>query len=535
MSIPEIVHKEDLTVLMAQNDAARSDPALYGKLIRLEQLPERIEWTAEMPTLMRKPETVGILQFQTAGIRRLKTTLDISEKIFSFIGDNVAELLFQPFSNGGYFIIAGGAVCDTLIGTRINDVDIFAINVDPLEAEKRMQDIADYILKGGNRYCGIVTYRTPNCITLLYNDVGESKRTELQLITRCYTSCAEVLYGFDIAPAAALLRRESDVMCVEMTPLAAFAYRTNSFPLDLERRRASFETRINKYHHIKNFNVIFPELAPTALDCNEFFIYRLSFNEVRITGTGLQFNAIMGVTSGNPPEFRKFRNHGSPCVEVGPDEINDNEHQSTVYGSLPYHHIEDLVMFNVAKITRGSNYLVSARNPSGKCPLAWEVFVAQDIPREQYWEYAPVDIVQELFSLSRPVTLLIAIIARKIIRIIGSNLCCIKESTRYFNDKDIVGRIAHIKHEFVFSGCDHATDSENIRRQIVDIACEIGDTVAQRARAIKQSFVWKKSTDQTTLHVAAPLFEMSYVTPQDYYGAHYLPAEGALVKSAAKL
>lgn len=261
---------------------------------------------------------------------------------------------------GAGFVVAGGSVCDMLTGALFapdrfapieqlygsnevsnNDFDLFAPGMCPEEAEAKFFDLMPRLAKlYSTETCAVfpVIYRTINCITALLKIDGGDNCIELQLITRKYTSVAEVIYSFDLAPSAVAW----DGQNIWMTSAAVYAHRVGVFELDLSKRRRSFEDRIVKYVSRKRFGVVLPNLKI------EFSSYRyIGLPHLGLSVNDVYGNNIMlsqrGISA--PSRYRSVTLH-------------DLEEDRRVYGALPYLSSQDLAEHNIRRLLKGDTYLV---------------------------------------------------------------------------------------------------------------------------------------------------------------------------------
>lgn len=526
------INKEGLLALLEQNDQGRQ--GYNDTLISVSELPAEITWLDEMPTLNYIDHCSCI-----------PTAVDVVGAIKNYFRNYRYEDVGECFMNllkpigDGQFIIAGGSISDILRtkdcvhceygDTEINDFDVFAVNLTPEVAEDRiMQFIRDVGDRGEER--SMTVYRTPGCITVI---LGMDCAIEIQFITRTYSSIAQVLYGFDIAPAAVALTHRGKKWDIVMTLLAGFAYKTNAFPVDLTRRRASFEMRIRKYLTVKCFDVIFPHLDPAALRERQLNFSKFKLCNIKIT-KGMTFDA----------------NYTTPELE--------KDALTSIYGAIPYNNNHNVIMFNVFKIMNGYDYLVSTYYDDGVDPTSnWRVFIDSQKRDESESElFAASDDSDEASeksshaadadSIAADEPVLVAAIAHTIV-VALKFANSIRNLVRLFKDADIVQRIIAVAFNYEIN-----KDFAQYSKSIVEVSREIAEIVTMRSAKIEQKFTWRKCTDWTTLaasvddaaaaddaadavasSAAANQFELKYIDPEAYYGQYYLPDE-TLTKSALK-
>lgn len=487
--IPEIVDGAALRRMMQNNDYSRNYPTEAAALINYENITTAsCRWTGEYPTLV-SPDTLARPE--------LAPVDQIYRQILAVGPRHRLDDLLRP-ENGGRFVIAGGSICNNIQGIRnITDYDIFAVNMSAEDAERRISAFV------ANDEASASIFRTPNCITVI---LGNGRvLEEFQFITRTYKNVAEVLYGFDIAPSAVALSMDEDGdIKIEMTELAAFAHLSGCFPIDLERRRLCFESRIQKYYYDKRFSVIFPDLAALALTKNSFDIHTMYFNEVAKAENNF-FTA------------RRF------CIvenQRGVDLADE-----TVYGELPYYSREKIILYNVGKLMLRNAYLVSTINRGRHAHNTftmndWETLIGNDGELEE--------ILCDYFMMKG------------------------RTEAEYIHGIYLILRDNEEFNEIVRISATGVKTRAEIRDDFRKIAETIAATVRERSSDLKPKFHWKAANEGTRLKedVAAypstgseedatapalnvPIFEMKYIEPAAYYGEHY-SGDDMLVKCASK-
>lgn len=490
--LPAQINNNELFALMADKS-----------LMRLSDLPAKVEWIGDMPTLVR-----GVIWYYSKSME-----IVIGEFFEQF---HILSPLFRQFLEDEHFIVAGESICDRVRGGRAYSppIEIFTVGLGP-EAEARImafiRDVRNYIADSAGRF-NLSIYRTPECIIML---VGPNN-LEIRFITRTYESVAQVIHSFDIAPAAIALVNTGGEFNVLMTPLAGFALKTNSFPVDPTRQHASFETRIKLYNCVKDFNIIFPHMDPAALSNLHVRFNKFTLNRIK-PGVGAEFSAY-------------YRLNTSTNAFMEADiymNINTSVHVDT---SITYKSDTNICLFNVIQLMNERDWLISECDWLISSTPNWQIFLNPKTVDAKSYDYlavaksdfataasdfatAKLDFATAKSDFATPISkesALVHLIAHHIRRS-SRHRDSIKQM---FGDDGLVERIMTLNREFE---CHKQFDCDSL-----EIAREIASIVTARAE-IGQRFTWGEYKDK-----------LECADLRDYYGSYYRP-ETTLVKSAAKL
>lgn len=419
-------------------------------------------------------------------------------------------------------MLAGGAVCDVLRGREPGDLDLFAVGLTVEEAESLVRAFIELLAQQEapmHKYSGTGThvlsfaqYRTSNCITVRAKITREGRRydakdIEFQFITRLYATVPEVIHGFDIAPCAVAW----DGRRVVYTELARFAHMTGVFPLELGKRRASYERRLKKYVMRKGFGLILPDLDLAAFaEGKEELAYlhtgykrrqphggfEVTWNESG-AAAAVWYDAKAVLEDKDVPLPGAKKPDADPCAE---DDLY-------VYGRIPYLDQEGLMLFNARKLLESKTYLVCAPVVGGD----WEVYLGPRLEETLLQLYHSRAHEGKLLGLER---------------------------LRVFTlPEDFMGVAEALLRKAL------GRELPDDERKLAAAAKRVAAEVRARAKAVTTTFGWKASTQGTLLaprkggaagaEEAEPLFPMSAVDPGVWYGAG-LYAPPVLMKSALK-
>lgn len=179
--------------------------------------------------------------------------------------------LLQGFDRKG-MIAAGGAVCQALHQTpkwQYNDLDFFLVGLTEEEAKNKINALADhlYLNQIHNRSAGgrqLMVQRTQRCITFgIISRNGLLISTPIQVVLRLFSTISEVLHCFDLGSSAIA----DDGTNLYFSSLGKFAQEIGYNILDLSRRQASYEYRIQKYMN-RGFGLIVPDLDLIQIACD---------------------------------------------------------------------------------------------------------------------------------------------------------------------------------------------------------------------------------------------------------------------------
>jgi hypothetical protein len=159
-------------------------------------------------------------------------------------------------------VLAGGAVSAIFLrGDKearlgaYSDFDCFLVGHKTDDAARAAVDaLAGHL---GAEWGRMDVYRTVNCVTFV---AGQGGYRPVQVILRRYSTCAEVIHGFDIGACAFLWDGES----LSMTAMGKFAAVYGANILNLQARRVSYENRIGRYFD-RGFDLVLPQLDVIAL------------------------------------------------------------------------------------------------------------------------------------------------------------------------------------------------------------------------------------------------------------------------------
>ena len=175
------------------------------------------------------------------------------------------------------FVLAGGFIHSTIIdqnGESMEfdnshyvkcDIDCFAIGLDEVTAENNINRWYSRIEKHPPPGSKTIIRRTHNTNTVLV--VFETYEIVVQFITKSYRGLSSLLHNFDISVSAIAMDRTQ----IYMTNLCSLSCRAGVVPVELAKRRSTYEMRITKYLNKWNsssnlkFSYVFQDLANIQL------------------------------------------------------------------------------------------------------------------------------------------------------------------------------------------------------------------------------------------------------------------------------
>jgi hypothetical protein len=171
---------------------------------------------------------------------------------FSRVTEKLSQF-FRHFGLKDCAVIAGGAVCRSLIGSQIPDFDIFFYGITPAQATEK---VAEFI-RACSSDSSVDVIRSANSITV--KNLAHS--VKYQIILRIYKTKAEILKGFDLQASQVLYDGEK----ILMTPACRYAFDHMLNIIDFERMSPSYEFRLWKYQSI-GFAVYIPDFDSSKVN-----------------------------------------------------------------------------------------------------------------------------------------------------------------------------------------------------------------------------------------------------------------------------
>nr|QQV29317.1 hypothetical protein K-LCC10_0062 [Kaumoebavirus] len=162
-------------------------------------------------------------------------------------------------------LIAGGAICGTIIDRSYDDIDLFIYGLNDSERQDKLEYLvqaisaalyaksaqfrAKFTKSNEAIYKTIYAIRNQNCVT-----IQDDYHRKVQIILRNYKSVDEILNGFDLGSSAVGLRDDGQVV---VSGTGKFAYEYGANIVDTNRRSTTYELRLAKYYD-RDFDIIAP-------------------------------------------------------------------------------------------------------------------------------------------------------------------------------------------------------------------------------------------------------------------------------------
>jgi len=215
-----------------------------------------LKWDVSLPTVLTSKD-----YFDQGEINWKKTqdTAFIHKKIMNAITEISLDTMIskninpmdQEYEPG--FVLAGGFIHTTMIDRHADtmefddshyikcDIDCFNIGLDETVAEFNINEWYSNIKANPPYGSNVDIIRTRNTITVVVS--YENYKILVQFITKKYRGLASLLHDFDISVAAIAL----DKTQIYMTELCSMSYRSGVVPVELAKRRSTYELRMQKY------------------------------------------------------------------------------------------------------------------------------------------------------------------------------------------------------------------------------------------------------------------------------------------------
>jgi len=223
------------------------------------KVPELSEAEMKVDQILKKhQETVPVGTYSICSASQF-------EKNFNTFSENMLRHL-----NWDNVIVAGGAVNACLLpvpeGVNLrkyyndkkytkSDIDMFIYGLSSRDAEKKMIEIADTIVK--SLPVPAICIRSTHAISI----VSQYPYRHIQIISKLYKSPLEVLMSFDI-DCCAFAYDGTNVLAV---PRSAYSMIRRTNVIDMSRRSPSYEFRLQKYTR-RGFSVTIPGLEKDRID-----------------------------------------------------------------------------------------------------------------------------------------------------------------------------------------------------------------------------------------------------------------------------
>ena len=164
-------------------------------------------------------------------------------------------------------LIAGGAICNAIVGGIKTDLDIFIYGVDEYCANKTIFRVLNHLLKFKKEY-KFQFIKTANALTINMDKEDENlyyrRVFTIQIIFRLYKTKSEILHSFDIGSACIGF----DGIDILFTTLSKFSYEYNCNIVDNTRRSTTYEKKLVKYFQ-RGFKIVMP-----MFDINIIHLYK---------------------------------------------------------------------------------------------------------------------------------------------------------------------------------------------------------------------------------------------------------------------
>lgn len=223
------------------------------------KVPELSEAETKVEQILKKhQETVPVGSYSVCNRSQF-------EKNFNIFSENMLRHL-----NWDNVVVAGGAINACLLpvpeGVNLrkyyndqkytkSDIDMFIYGLLPRDAEKKMIEIADTIVK--SLPVPAICIRSTHAISI----VSQYPYRHIQIITKLYKSPLEILMSFDI-DCCAFAYNGTNVLAV---PRSAYSMIRRTNIVDMSRRSPSYEFRLQKYNR-RGFSVTIPDLEKDRID-----------------------------------------------------------------------------------------------------------------------------------------------------------------------------------------------------------------------------------------------------------------------------
>jgi len=182
--------------------------------------------------------------------------------------DNIINIIFSKNiklenNNTNGYVIAGGYICNLLLGKSLSDIDIDIFFYGSDEIAKKNVEILLNKLKPKIKHIE----RNDFIINIIYTNNEETY--SLQIILKIYPNKSSIIGTFDLGASSALY----DSKEILLTPMGVFSFATRCNYVDTTKGSYTYENRLVKYHINKEFRIAFPQLNPNKINIDELANY----------------------------------------------------------------------------------------------------------------------------------------------------------------------------------------------------------------------------------------------------------------------
>jgi hypothetical protein len=261
-----------------------------------------------------------------------------NQKVNPFPYGNCCDLDFS------YICIAGGSVINSIINTKINDLDIFLVipkTYSDIEraniADNKITYLINYFHSKFSQDFDIIVIRSLNCISIHvakienhYNNMYIKKvYIEYQIILRIYDSINEILLGFDLDSCCFAF----DGNRLLSTKRGLFSLKYGINMLDFGRYSLTYRRRLRKYA-LRGFGVYIPFFKRKNISFYDFIKtqdYEYTLAKLIVTENSSTFGK-MSFPNLNSKEPKRKILWNNECKN------NENENESDYSYSYAYSH-----------------------------------------------------------------------------------------------------------------------------------------------------------------------------------------------------
>lgn len=272
-------------------------------------------------------------------------------------------------------LIAGGSLARYVLGKeyKYSDVDFFIYGVTEEEAQKRVDDIYEYIYKSqldnlvkktlkdnSSSICSdelrvqlnskFRVSKSKNCLTIKYR--GDKNILTYQIIYRIYKSPSEILHGFDLGSSSI----GYDGNHIYTTTMGKLSYRYLINILDTTRRSVSYEARLYKYLNI-GFKIVMPEFDIDKIPMDSITVYNIP-GHITTNKSLIRFTKV----TGNRIYISQFMYKTTFTNDYDEDYVNDyaminNNIAKIVDGKSDELYIYSNTLSNLYKLTNSADHI----------------------------------------------------------------------------------------------------------------------------------------------------------------------------------
>jgi hypothetical protein len=240
---PASILKDVLCIDTLYRDFGKKLFETDGDTFKLDTINPNQPWLYEYPTIIAGPHDLKVTK--SCDFRKIIKT----------------EYQFFANINHDHIFIAGGFVCNVVLGLPINDVDMFIHGVTEYDANLLVFDTINTIIHNIKKTNKIIKYEIINSKNSITINLKGNINIKIQIILRLYGSKSEILHGFDLGSSGI----GYDGKYVYVTSLSKFAYEYGCNVIDPTRRSTTYEERLIKYLE-RGFKIIMPGFNMDSID-----------------------------------------------------------------------------------------------------------------------------------------------------------------------------------------------------------------------------------------------------------------------------